>query len=299
MSKVGFVGLGSMGQVIAMNLLESGYEMKVYNRTPEKAKSLVEKGAILVDHPCDLFDEPGAIVISMLSNDRAIEEIVFGKNGLEKTLQKGCIHLSLSTISPNICKQLAEHHEKKEAFFLAAPVFGLPPVAAARKLTICTSGNAQAKKHVEPILKLLSQKIFDFGDNPIASMIVKLMGNFMILSAAQTMAESFTLGEKYGIDRQSLAAMFSSSLFNCPIYESYGKRVAMSAFEPALFQLSLGLKDMNLLLNAANHAHAIMPFAETLRQGLTSAESMGRGSLDWTAIALFISEGNADAFHTE
>lgn len=285
-----------MGQAIASNLLESGYAMKVYNRTPEKAIPLVERGAILVDHPCDLFDEPGSIVISMLANDRAVEEVVFGKNGLEKTLKKGCIHLSMSTISPNICRRLVEDHEKKGAYFLAAPVFGLPPVAAARKLTIAISGDPEAKKSVEPILKLLSQKLFDFGENPIASMIVKLMGNFMIISAAEAMAEAFTLGEKYGMDRLSLASMFSSSLFNCPVYESYGKRVAEKTFEPALFQLSLGLKDLNLLLNAAQHVNAIMPFAEVVRQGLASAEAMGRGSLDWSAVALFISEGNADAY---
>lgn len=296
MKKIGFAGLGSMGSAIANNLLESGLTLKIYNRTTAKAEPLLAKGAQLAKRPAELLDEPGAIVISMLANDQAVESIVFGEHGLEQSLTKDSIHISMSTLSPELGKRLTAHHEKLGAHFIAAPVFGLPPAAAARKLFICLAGHPQAKALIEPILHHLSQKIFDFGDEPEAALVMKLIGNFLILSASQSMAEGFSLGKKYGLDPTVMLAMLTQSLFPSYVYEGYGKRVIEQRFDPALFKLQLGLKDLTLLSKAAEDVHSIMPIASLIKQGLVTANDMGRGNLDWSSLALFISEGNSEAF---
>ena len=130
-SIVGFIGLGSMGFPIARNLVESGYKLRVYNRTVQKAEPLVDKGAELGKSPADVV-EPGGIVISMLANDQALEEVVLGENGILQKLGNGGIHISMSTVSPTTAKNLAQRHEQQGTHYLAAPVFGRPDAAADR-----------------------------------------------------------------------------------------------------------------------------------------------------------------------
>jgi 3-hydroxyisobutyrate dehydrogenase-like beta-hydroxyacid dehydrogenase len=129
---IGFVGLGSMGLPLATNLLESGYQLRIYNRTAAKTQSLVEKGAIAVTAPADVV-EPGGIVISMLSNDQALEDVVPSEQGLLSTLTAESIHLSMSTVAPATAQKLATQHSQQGAHYLAAPVFGRPNAVVARK----------------------------------------------------------------------------------------------------------------------------------------------------------------------
>jgi 3-hydroxyisobutyrate dehydrogenase-like beta-hydroxyacid dehydrogenase len=286
---VSFIGLGSMGLPIATNLVESGYRLRVYNRTLQKAQALVDKGAELGKSPADVV-EPGGIVISMLANDQALEEIVLGENGILEKLGNGGIHISMSTISPTTAQNLAEQHEQQGVHYLAAPVFGRPDAAAARKLWICLSGNGAAKERALPLLNVLGQKVFDFGEQVSAANVVKLSGNFLIISAIEAMAEAFTLAEKNGIDRSQVAELFGQTLFACPIYQNYGRMIAQQQFEPAGFKLALGLKDVELALQTAKESQMPMPFASLVRDRLISAIAKGRGDIDWTGLALGVSE---------
>ena len=286
---VGFIGLGSMGLPIAMNLLESGYKLRVYNRTLQKAQPLVDKGAELGKSPADVV-EPGGIVISMLANDQALEDVVLGENGILEKLGNGGIHISMSTISPTTAQNLAQQHEQKGTHYLAAPVFGRPDAAAARKLWICLSGNGAAKERVLPLLNVLGQKVFDFGEQVSAANVVKLSGNFLIISAIEAMAEAFTLAEKNGIDRNQVAELFGQTLFACPIYQNYGRMIAQEQYEPAGFKLALGLKDVELALQTAKESQMPMPFASLVRDRLISSIAKGRGDIDWTGLALGVSE---------
>lgn len=286
---VSFIGLGSMGLPIATNLIESGYKLRVYNRTVQKAQPLVDKGAELGNSPADVV-EPGGIVISMLANDQALEEVVLGENGILEKLGNGGIHISMSTISPTTAQNLAERHEQKGTHYLAAPVFGRPDAAAARKLWICLSGNGAAKERVLPLLNVLGQKVFDFGEQVSAANVVKLSGNFLIISAIEAMAEAFTLAEKNGIDRSQVAELFGQTLFACPIYQNYGRMIAQEQYEPAGFKLALGLKDVELALQTAKESQMPMPLASLVRDRLISAIAKGRGDIDWTGLALGVSE---------
>ena len=286
---VGFIGLGNMGLPISTNLVESGYKLHVYNRTVQKAQLLVDKGAELRNSPADVV-EPGGIVISMLANDQALEDVVLGENGILEKLGNGGVHISMSTVSPTTAEKLAQQHEQQGSHYLAAPVFGRPDAAAARKLWICLSGNGVAKERVLPLLNVLGQKVFDFGEQVSAANVVKLSGNFLIIAAIEAMAEAFTLAQKNGIDRSQVAELFGQTLFACPIYQNYGRMIAQEQYEPAGFKLALGLKDVELALQTAKESQMPMPVASLIRDRLISAIAKGRGDIDWTGLALGVSE---------
>lgn len=286
---IGFIGLGNMGEPMAGNLLKAGYTLRIYNRTPSKAASLAGQGAKVVSHPREAA-EPGGIVITMLSDDRALEGAVVDDNGLLQRLGPGGIHLSMSTVSPATARNLAERHRRYGVAYLAAPVFGRPQAAAARKLWICFSGSHAAKERVQPVLGALGQGVFDFGEDPGAANVAKLAGNFLIASAIEAMAEAFTLAEKNGIGRERIADMLTQTVFACPVYQNYGKAIAQERYTPAGFRLSLGLKDIDLVLQAAAAGKAPMPLASMLHDRFVSAMAKGREELDWAGLALSISD---------
>ncbi|MBD3884696.1 NAD(P)-dependent oxidoreductase [Phormidium tenue FACHB-886] len=286
---IGFIGLGNMGLPMATNLLDAGYRLRVYNRSPEKAKPLLERGAEVVNHPAEVV-ESGDVVITMLANDQALESVVLQDDGILQAVGANGIHLSMSTVSPATAKKLAEQHEQQQSHYLAAPVFGRPDAAAAKKLWIALSGKPVAKDRVRPILDCLGQGIFDFGETAAAANVVKLAGNFLIISAIEAMAEAFTLAEKNSIDRTQIAALFGQTLFACPIYQNYGRMIAEQQYEPAGFKLSLGLKDVTLVLQTAREQQMPLPLASLLHDRLIAAVAHGKGDIDWTGLALTASE---------
>ncbi|HZU68109.1 MAG TPA: NAD(P)-dependent oxidoreductase [Ktedonobacteraceae bacterium] len=287
--QIGFIGLGNMGQPMARNLLKAGFELRVYNRNPAKAEPLVAQGARQVSRPGEVV-EPGGIVITMVANDAALEQVVLGESGLLERLGSNGIHLSMSTISPATARKLAELHAKHGSIYVAAPVFGRPEAAAAQQLWINISGPQAAKERAQPVLKALGQGIFDFGEDPGAANVVKLAGNFLVAAAMEAMAEALTLAEKNGIDRSQVIEMFGQTIFNSPIYRNYGKAIAQKRYTPAGFYLSLGLKDVSLVLQTANEARMPMPFGSLLHDRFMSSIAKGRGEMDWSALALGVSE---------
>jgi 3-hydroxyisobutyrate dehydrogenase-like beta-hydroxyacid dehydrogenase len=286
---LGFIGLGNMGEPIAANLMAAGHALRVYNRTASKAAPLVAKGATLAKAPADVAS-PGGIVFTMLADDRAIEELCLGPGSFVEKLGSGGVHVSLSTISPATARRLAEHHAKHKVEYVAAPVFGRPEAAAAKKLWVCTSGHAAPKTRVRPLLEAIGQGIFDFGEDAGAANVAKLCGNFMIASAIETISESLTLAEKNGIDKNALADLFGKTLFACPVYQGYGKSIAAETFEPAGFRLALGLKDVSLALATATASSVPLPIGSLLHDRYVAAIAKGRADLDWTAIAIGVAE---------
>src|SRR5262249_13588168 len=154
----------------------AGFRLRVYNRTAEKARPLLERGAVLARSPAEAA-EPSGIVVTMLSDDRALEEVTHGAGGLLDRLGDG-VHLSMSTIAPRTARRLADLHRQRGAHYVASPVFGKPDVAAQAKLWIVTSGEAAARARVRPIQEALGQEVCDFGEDPGAANVIKLAGNF-------------------------------------------------------------------------------------------------------------------------
>jgi 3-hydroxyisobutyrate dehydrogenase-like beta-hydroxyacid dehydrogenase len=290
MSKsVGFIGLGNMGEPMARNLLRAGYKLRVYNRTSSKAQALAGEGAEVVENLRDVIS-PDGIVVSMVANDHALQEVVLGEKGIGDALGLGGIHISMSTVSPLTAQKLAAHHEKQGTTYLAAPVFGRPEAAAAKKLWVCLSGDSKAKVRARPILQELGQEIFDFGDKPETANVVKLAGNFLVGAAIEAMAEAYTFAEKNGVSREDVADVFSKTFLSCPIYQNYGKVIATQEYNPAGFKVSLGLKDMNLLSRVADASRTPMPIGSLLQERLQAAINNGRADMDWTALAIGASE---------
>lgn len=286
---IGFIGLGRMGSQMARNLIDAGYKVTVFNRTKAHAEPLLAIGATLAETPRDAI-APGGIVVTSLANDLALLSVALGENGFADALGKDGLHISMSTVSPETSRKLADEHGKRGSLFLAAPVFGRPEAAAARKLWICESGAAAAKPRAQPVLETLGQGIHDFGEEPGAANVVKVSGNFLILSAVEALAEALALAQKNGIDRTALAGFFGETIFSCPIYQAYGPILAERKFDPPGFALELGMKDIRLARDTAEAALVPMPLADLVHARLLSALANGRGQLDWSAIEISTAE---------
>jgi 3-hydroxyisobutyrate dehydrogenase-like beta-hydroxyacid dehydrogenase len=263
--------------------------LRVYNRTAQKAEPLVALGATLVDSPSAVV-EPGSIVFTMLADDAAVESVTVGNRDFLDRFGSGGIHVSMSTIGPETPRDLAEQHAKKGVSYLAAPVIGRPDRAAAGNLFILLAGEENAKRMVEPILKHLGERIFDFGEQPWKANVAKLVVNFSIMAAIESMAEAFTLAEKQEIPREKIASLLSETLFAGVVYKGYGDLVARHRYQPAGFRLRLGWKDLHLALQVAEESETPMPIASLLANRFLSALAKGRADLDWSALALGASE---------
>jgi 3-hydroxyisobutyrate dehydrogenase-like beta-hydroxyacid dehydrogenase len=280
---VGFIGLGRMGAGMAANLLKAGHQVTVYNRTPGKTDVLVAQGAKACARVSDACR--GEAVITMLSNDDAVESVAFGKDGIVNSLPAGGIHVSSSTISVALSEKLTQAHAKIGQRFVSAPVFGRPAAAAAGQLNIVVGGEPAAVKAAMPLFEAMGQKTYPLSDKPSAANLVKLSGNFLIASAIEAIGEALALVGKGGVDRGQYMEMLTSSIFSAPIYKIYGGLIVSGVFEPAGFAAPLGQKDIRLTLAAAEALRVPMPLASLLRDRFLTLLAQGGENLDWAAIS--------------
>jgi 3-hydroxyisobutyrate dehydrogenase-like beta-hydroxyacid dehydrogenase len=281
--KIGFIGLGRMGEGMAGVLLKAGHEVVVYNRTASKAQALVSQGA---RHAATVADAcHGEVVITMLADDSALEGVVLGKGGVLETLSPGAIHLSMSTISLALSERLTAEHAQAKQRFASAPVFGRPHVAAAGQLFIVASGPKDVLDACQPLLEKMGQKVFPLGEKPRDANLVKLSGNFLIASVIESLGESIALISKAGIDRHAFVEFLTSTLFAAPIYKTYAPIIAEEKYQPPGFAAPLGFKDVKLVLAAAESLRVPLPLGALLRERLVALLAQGGESLDWAAMA--------------
>ena len=286
---IGFIGLGAMGLAMATNLIKAGFGLRPYNRTAEKARPLLERGAVLARSPAEAA-EPGGIVVTMVADDRALEEVTLGASGLLSRLGNG-IHLSMSTIAPRTARRLAGIHRDRGASYVASPVFGKPEVAAEAKLWVVTSGgDAAARQRLRPLQEAMSKRDYDFGDEPGAANAIKLAGNFLLGAAIEAMAEAFTLAQKHGVPRQQTYEFFTQTLFDCFVYRGYGQLIASEHYQPVGARPSLIRKDYGLILDAAAESLVPMPLANLIHERLTATVAKGRDDVDWAGFAHEVAE---------
>jgi 3-hydroxyisobutyrate dehydrogenase-like beta-hydroxyacid dehydrogenase len=279
---VGFIGLGHMGRGMAANLLKAGHHVIVYNRTPAKAEALIAQGATAATRIADACR--GDALMTMLANDEAVESVVLGRDGIIASLPVGALHVSSSTISVALSQRLTAEHAKIGQRFVAAPVFGRTDVAAAGQLFVVAGGVPDAVEAAAPLLEAIGQKTFIVSDTPKAASLVKLSGNFLGAAVIESLGEALTLIAKGGVDQQHYINILTSTLFDAPIYKTYGGLIASGRFEPAGFAAPLGQKDIRLVLAAADDLRVPMPLASLLRDRFLTLMAYGGENLDWSAI---------------
>jgi 3-hydroxyisobutyrate dehydrogenase-like beta-hydroxyacid dehydrogenase len=229
-------------------------------------------------------------VITMMADDHAVSSAALDAGGILENLAPGAIHISMSTISVALSQQLAAEHAKRGQHYIAAPVFGRPEAAAAAKLFIAAAGDTSDLERCRPIFDGVGQRTFVIGASPEMANVVKLSGNFLIFSVIEALGEAVALTRKYGIDPHAYIEFLTSTLFSAPVYKTYGGIIADERFEPAGFRMRLGLKDIRLVLAAAEAVDAPMPTASLVRDTVLSAIGRGMEELDWSSIARHAAE---------
>src|SRR5947209_12077163 len=287
---IGFVGLGQMGQPMALNLLQAGFELRVFDVREERLAPLVAQGASQALQPGDVT-EPGGIVLTMVPDDRALLSVALGEGGILKRIGQDGIHLSLSTVSPEVSAQLAHVYEQQGSHYLVASVLGRPEVAAAAQLSIFLSGHSDAKGRVLPLLQSLGTHLYDLGERVEVANVVKLGYNFLIAAAIEAMGEAAVLVEQCGADRaQFLRMLVESPLFTGTVYEGYGRMIGERDYSDARFPVPMGLKDVELVLQTADHVAIPLPFADIVYEHLLAAQVSGRSHEDWSVLADFVTQ---------
>jgi 3-hydroxyisobutyrate dehydrogenase-like beta-hydroxyacid dehydrogenase len=277
--KIGFLGLGQMGTLMALRLIGAGHELAVWNRTEGKTKPLLREGAIAAATPAEA--ELGAdAVVTMLFDDAANEEVLFGSNGLLDALEPGSLHIAMSTISVALSERLTAEHRKRGIDFVAAPVFGRPNIAAEGKLWIVAAGAPDAVERARPVFVPLSRGVTAIGTEPPQANAVKLGGNFLISAMIHSLSEAFVFAEGQGIEPAVFFEAVNSALFQSPFYAAYA-RVMLNPPEHAGATISLGAKDMRLFREAAASRNTSISLADNLAQIFAEARAVGLADEDW------------------
>ncbi|MFY9919994.1 MAG: NAD(P)-dependent oxidoreductase [Mycobacterium sp.] len=291
--RIGFIGLGNMGAAMAANLIRAGHDVTAYNRSRAKVDALAADGArpaASIAEACD-----GDMVISMLANDEAVAGVTFGDEGIVASLASGATHVSSSTISVSLSERMTAAHAEAGQQFVAAPVFGRPEAAQAAKLFVVAAGDPAVLQAISEALDAVGQRTFVVSDEPKTANLVKLSGNFLITSVIESLGEAMALVGKAGVDKHQYLDILTSTLFGAPIYKTYGALIAGERFEPAGFAASLGMKDIRLVLAAAEELQVPMPVASLIRDRFLTLLARGGADLDWSAIgALPAWEAGAD-----
>jgi 3-hydroxyisobutyrate dehydrogenase-like beta-hydroxyacid dehydrogenase len=272
-----------MGAGMARNLLRAGHDVAGFNRSRDKVEALASEGIRVADSVADACRDADA-VITMLPDDAALEGVIFGEGGVAARMGPGAAHISSSTISTAMARRLSSEHAQRRQGFLSAPVFGRPEAAEAKKLLVVAGGPAELVERFRPLFEAMGRQMFVAGREPWQANSLKLCGNFMIASMIESFGEAFAHLRKAGVDPHVfLEAMVA--LFGSPVYGTYGGMIADERYEPAGFALPLGLKDVRLVLAAAEECAAPMPLASVIRDRLLTAMALGQERLDWSSVA--------------
>lgn len=277
--RIGFLGTGKMGIPMGLRLIAAGHELSVWNRTEGRTEPLLREGAIQAGTPAEA--ELGAdAVITMLFDDYAHEQVLFGPNGLMDALTHPTLHISCSTISVALSERLTREHEQRGIPFIAAPVFGRPNVAEAGKLWTVAAGSKESIARTRPLLEAFSRGISIVGDRPPQAHAVKLGGNFLISAMIHSLGESFVYAESQGIDPEVFIETINSALFQSPFYAAYAN-VMLNPPETPGATIDLGAKDLRLLREAASAAGARLSLAESMASIFDEAKRTGLTNEDW------------------
>lgn len=277
---IGVIGVGRMGRGIAQRLLERGCALGVWNRSPEAAAPLRERGAVIVSEPAELFG--AGVVITMLADDAAVDA-VWIRPGLLQRLPAASLHLNMASVSLHMGQRLAALHRDAGSAYVAAPVFGRPEAAATGELDIIAAGEASAVARCEALFGTLGRRWFNAGTEAHHANIIKIARNFLLGTIIESLGEAFALVRKSGVEAERFLDIITGTSMNAPAYRNYGRLMLEPPANPT-FPLNLGLKDVELALAAGADTAVPLPLGTLLREQHLAAIAEGYGERDWAAL---------------
>ena len=282
--KVGFIGLGRMGEVMVRRLLDAGHDVGVYSRTPEKMKPLTEAGAkpMASIKAAATF---GEAVFTMLTDDAAVADVVGRPGGLKDSLPKGGVHICAGTHSVAAIVKLTALHAEAGQVLLATPVLGRPEVVTAGNASLLVGGPNDSVERLRPLFTAIAGRVVDSGTEPVSSAAIKIAHNFVLGCAIEAMGEGMALTRKYGVAPDVFYKVLTEGLFACWAYKTYGKFIADEKYLPAGQRALTGLKDANLALAAGEAKGVPLPSGNVWRDRLIGAVAHGEGEHDWAVMA--------------
>jgi 3-hydroxyisobutyrate dehydrogenase-like beta-hydroxyacid dehydrogenase len=279
--RVGVVGLGHMGHAFAVNLVEDGHQVFVYDRDPKRAGALT--GARAAERPADLAECD--VVLTSLPDDDALAAVALGPEGLVGFLAPDAVHISTSTVSPAVSRRVAEEHARHRQEYVAAPVLGNPDFARERKLFVLAAGRHAAMEKVRPLLERLGQRLFVIGEDAGLANLMKLAANALTATTLECMGEVLALLRKGGLDAHLAYDVLTNSLFDSRVHKTYGGKIVEGRFTPGM-AVPLAMKDLRLALGEAEHEAVPMPAASLVHDRLVEMMARGWAGLDWSALGL-------------
>lgn len=279
--KIGFIGLGMMGKPMALRLVEKGFPLRVFNRTREKANEVIEKGAVWCASPGAVSEE-SEVVISMVSDPRALEEISTGSDGVLEGIRANGVHIDMSTVSSMTTKKLEQAYRKKGATFLHAPVLGSVPQATDGSLLIFVGGDPATAHRCESIFTVLGRRIW-YLDEITTATHLKLICNLFIASMMTALSEGLVLGQKVGLPSRTILEVLKESSLAAPMYQTKGNAIRRRDFVPR-FMVTHMHKDVNLVLEASHAAGVPLPVLEAVKELYSKALKLGLEKEDYSAV---------------
>jgi len=282
--KIGFIGLGRMGQVMGRRILDAKHDLGVYNRTADKAKPLADAGAKVLGSIKEAANY-GEGVFTMLADDAAVEAVVTQPGGLLQSLPKGGIHVCSGTHSVACIQKLKALHTDAGQVLIATPMLGRPDVVSAGQAGMVLGGAKQAVDKIRPCFDAIARRTFEAGADPAAAAAIKIANNFVLGCAIEAMGEGFSLVRKYDVVPDVFYDVMTDGLFNCSAYKVYGKIIVEERYLPAGQRAILGLKDANLALAAGEAVGVPLPSGNVWRDRLVGAAAHGESEHDWAVMA--------------
>ncbi len=282
--KVGFVGIGRMGQAMCRRLLESGHDLAVYDSVPEQIVAVVAAGAKAMGSLGEVA-RYGDVVVTMLPDDAALDAVTVQPGGLLESLPPGGIHICAGTHTVAIMQKLNALHGEVGQVLIATPMLGRPEVVAAGAAGMVLGGPADSLAQCRPLFAAIAGRIVEAGADPAGAAVIKIANNFVLGCAIEAMGEGFALVRKYGVAPEVLHKVMSEGLFACWAYKTYGQLIIEERYLPAGQRAVLGLKDANSALAAAGAVGVPLPSGNVWRDRLVGAVAHGEGEYDWAVMA--------------
>jgi 3-hydroxyisobutyrate dehydrogenase-like beta-hydroxyacid dehydrogenase len=285
--RIGFIGLGKMGNPMSRRLIDAGYELVVYDVVKQKAMELAVSGARIADSPEDTARQTNVVLLS-IPGDPQLLDTCLGEHGVLAGAVPETILIDMSTVTPAASAEVAQAAEQKRVTYLRAPVSGSTVLAAEGQLSIFVSGDRSAYVKSLPILNVLGKRTTYVGPKEEAK-YVKLLLNMMVATTAQMVAEALTFGERAGIDWKTMIEVIGQSVVASPLI-GYKLRPLLEKDMAPAFTVKQMEKDLDYVLEAGRQIGAAMPLASLVRQFLAAAEATGKGEMDFFSLLLLMEE---------